>query len=262
MKQIMLVLLAMVVLSGCASVPSNFKQRAVSEFSIEVKLHSTASRYYPGVYGFSDLKSNILHYKPQLIYGILVCTESNVLFVIPGREKYDIVLEIPFTDVSDVLTPAWGLNRRLVIKCKNQFYTFDFTKGGTVSKEETYFFYKVISQVSKGVPIDVFVKERQGQRELELKGEREKQEELGKPERGTSTDSSTGWGDPTTFSSGTTKILTWNFSVVKSGPGDNYPVITTVRKGDKLTIVEQSGKWVKVQLENGQEGWIRSEVLE
>jgi uncharacterized protein YraI len=67
---------------------------------------------------------------------------------------------------------------------------------------------------------------------------------------------------PTTFSSGTTKILTWDFSVVKSGPGNDYPVITTVQKGDKLTIVEQSGEWVKVRLENGQEGWIRSEVFE
>jgi uncharacterized protein YgiM (DUF1202 family) len=67
---------------------------------------------------------------------------------------------------------------------------------------------------------------------------------------------------PTTFSSGATKILTWDFSVAKSGPGDNYPEITAVRKGDKLTIVEQSGKWVKVRLENGREGWIRSEVLE
>jgi hypothetical protein len=256
-------------LSGCASVPSNFKQRAVSEFSIDVKLHSTASHYYPGVYGFSDLKSNILFYSPQLINGILVCTESNILFVIPGREKYDIVLEIPFTDVSDVLTPAWGLNRRLLIKCKNQFYTFDFTKGGTVSKEETYFFYKVISQVSKGVSIDVFVREREEQRELELKKEREEKEKVLR--QGTST----GWGGnqeyapekpntsaPTTFSSGTTRIVTWDFSVVKSAPGSNYSSIATVRKGDKLTIMEQSGEWVKVRLENGQEGWVRSEVFE
>ena len=140
MKKIVLVLLAMVMLSGCATVPSNFKQRAVSEFSIDVKLHSSVSHYYPGVYGFSDLKSNILNYKPQLIYGILVCTESNILFVIPGREKYDVVLEIPFTDITDVLTPAWGLNRRLVIKCKNQFYTFDFTKGERLAKRKHTFF--------------------------------------------------------------------------------------------------------------------------
>jgi len=65
-----------------------------------------------------------------------------------------------------------------------------------------------------------------------------------------------------TPSLGTTKILTWDFSVVKSGPGNDYPVIATVRKGDKLTIMEQSGEWVRVRLENGQEGWVRSEVFE
>lgn len=67
---------------------------------------------------------------------------------------------------------------------------------------------------------------------------------------------------PTTFSLGTTKILTWDFSVVKSAPGSNYSSIATVRKGDKLTIMEQSGEWVRVRLENGQEGWIRGEVFE
>jgi hypothetical protein len=67
---------------------------------------------------------------------------------------------------------------------------------------------------------------------------------------------------PITPSSGTTKILTWDFSVVKSAPGSNYSSIATVRKGDKLTIMEQSGEWVRVRLENGQEGWVRSEVFE
>ena len=67
---------------------------------------------------------------------------------------------------------------------------------------------------------------------------------------------------PITPSLGATRILTWDFSVVKSGPGNDYPVITTVRKGDKLTIMEQSAEWVKVRLENGQEGWIRGEVFE
>ncbi len=60
MKKMSLILLPVVMLIGCASVPSNFKQRAISEFSIDVKIHSMASNYYPGVYGFSDLKSNIL----------------------------------------------------------------------------------------------------------------------------------------------------------------------------------------------------------
>jgi hypothetical protein len=67
---------------------------------------------------------------------------------------------------------------------------------------------------------------------------------------------------PVIPSPGTTKIFTWDFSVAKAGPGDNYPVIATFRKGDRLTIMEQTGKWVKVRSENNQVGWIRSEVLE
>ena len=66
---------------------------------------------------------------------------------------------------------------------------------------------------------------------------------------------------PITPSPGTTKILRWDFSDVKSAPGSNYSSIATVRKGDKLTIMEQSGEWVRVRLGNGQEGWIRSEVF-
>jgi hypothetical protein len=185
-EKLLMVMLAMVMLSGCASVPSNFKQRAISEFSIEVKIHSITSNYYPGVYGFSDVKSNILRYTPQLINGVLVCTESSVLFVIPGREKYDIVLEISYTDITDVLTPAWGLNRRLVIKCKNNFYTFDFLKGGVVNKDETYFFHRVISGVSKGISISTYVPDRENM-EMKQKQEEERQEE---PDR----QGDTGWG--------------------------------------------------------------------
>ena len=37
---------------------------------------------------------------------------------------------------------------------------------------------------------------------------------------------------PITPSSGRTKIFTWTFGNIRSGPGHNYPVITTVRKGD------------------------------
>jgi hypothetical protein len=60
---------------------------------------------------------------------------------------------------------------------------------------------------------------------------------------------------------GSKRLFNWDFAVAYSGPGDNYPVIATFRKGDKLTILEQSGKWVKVRSENNQVGWIRSEVL-
>jgi hypothetical protein len=113
MKKIMLALLAMVLLSGCASIPANFKERATSELNIDIKLYCK-SAYLPAEYGFSGLKSNILNYHPQVINGVLVCTDDRVLFIIAGREKYDVVVEINYSDVVDVLVPAWGANRRLV----------------------------------------------------------------------------------------------------------------------------------------------------
>jgi hypothetical protein len=67
---------------------------------------------------------------------------------------------------------------------------------------------------------------------------------------------------PIDLSPGTRIIFPWDLSVAKACPGDNCPEIATFRKGDKLTILEQSGKWVKVRSENNQVGWIRSEVLE
>ncbi len=67
---------------------------------------------------------------------------------------------------------------------------------------------------------------------------------------------------PIAPSSSTTKIFIWTFANIRSGPGYDYSVITTVQKGDKLIIMEQSGEWVKVRLGNGQEGWISSKVLE
>lgn len=67
---------------------------------------------------------------------------------------------------------------------------------------------------------------------------------------------------PIAPSSGTTKTFTWTFANIRSGPGYDYPIITTVRKGDKLIIMGQSGEWINVRLENGQQGWISSKVLE
>ncbi len=67
---------------------------------------------------------------------------------------------------------------------------------------------------------------------------------------------------PFSFFPGSTTFLAFDFSVAESGPGDDYPEIVTFRKGDKLTILEESGKWVKVRSNNNQVGRIRSEVLE
>jgi len=61
-------------------------------------------------------------------------------------------LEIQYSDVVDVLVPAWGAGRRLVVKCKNVFYTFEILNGVAINREKTYDFYRLIAQKS-GVPI-------------------------------------------------------------------------------------------------------------
>ena len=43
---------------------------------------------------------------------------------------------------------------------------------------------------------------------------------------------------------------------LRDGAGVEHPVIAKVSKGDAITLVELSGKWYKVKIENGVEGWI------
>jgi hypothetical protein len=59
------------------------------------------------------------------------------------------------------------------------------------------------------------------------------------------------------------KIVTviWTFANIRSGAGDNHPVVITVKQGDKLVVIGESGEWFNVRLENGQEGWISNGVV-
>ena len=66
---------------------------------------------------------------------------------------------------------------------------------------------------------------------------------------------------PITPSLRPTKIVTWTFANIRSGAGDNYPVVTTVKQGDKLTVIGESGEWFNVRLEGGQQGWISNRVI-
>ena len=66
---------------------------------------------------------------------------------------------------------------------------------------------------------------------------------------------------PLTPSMSTEKTVTWTFANIRSGAGDNYPVVTTVKQGDKLTVIGESGEWFNVRLENGQQGWISNRVV-
>lgn len=47
---------------------------------------------------------------------------------------------------------------------------------------------------------------------------------------------------------------------LRSGPGTNYPVVKGLRKGDRVTVIREQGKWAQVQVGNAI-FWIASSLL-
>lgn len=43
---------------------------------------------------------------------------------------------------------------------------------------------------------------------------------------------------------------------LRKGPGMNFKIIRLLKKGTKLTILEEKEGWLRVQLEDGIEGWV------
>jgi hypothetical protein len=56
-------------------------------------------------------------------------------------------------------------------------------------------------------------------------------------------------------------MVTWMFASVRSGGGDNFSLVATVKQGDRLTVIGEDGDWLNVRLENGQKGWIDSKKV-
>lgn len=61
----------------------------------------------------------------------------------------------------------------------------------------------------------------------------------------------------------TEKTATVNASSlnIRSGPGTTYSVAGSAVKGDKVTVLEQSGDWSKIKNANGVEGWVMRKYL-
>jgi hypothetical protein len=55
--------------------------------------------------------------------------------------------------------------------------------------------------------------------------------------------------------------VTWTFANIRSGAGNDFSFVTTVKQGDRLTVIGEDGDWFNVRLENGQEGWINSKTV-
>ncbi len=53
-------------------------------------------------------------------------------------------------------------------------------------------------------------------------------------------------------------VVTRMYANIRSGGGNEFPIVTTVKQGDKLILLGEYGDWYAVRLENGQEGWINN----
>jgi hypothetical protein len=60
---------------------------------------------------------------------------------------------------------------------------------------------------------------------------------------------------PVTQPSGPNLVtVTGTFANIRSGAGNEFPIIATVKQGNKLIVIGESGEWFNVRLENSQEG--------
>jgi len=56
-------------------------------------------------------------------------------------------------------------------------------------------------------------------------------------------------------------VVTGTSANIRSGAGNEFPITTTVKQGDKLILLGEYGGWFNVRLENDQEGWINSRFV-
>ena len=68
---------------------------------------------------------------------------------------------------------------------------------------------------------------------------------------------------PSVTSSSAKSIVTVNATStnIRSGAGNEFPPVCTVKQEDKLVLLGEHGEWFNVRLENGQEGWISNRFV-
>lgn len=56
-------------------------------------------------------------------------------------------------------------------------------------------------------------------------------------------------------------IVTGTYANIRAGAGEEYALITIVKKGDKSMLLGEIGEWYNIRLDNGQEGWINKKFV-
>lgn len=56
-------------------------------------------------------------------------------------------------------------------------------------------------------------------------------------------------------------VVTGSIVNIRKEPGTSNPILAKVKKGESFLVLAKSGDWVKIRLNNGQEGWISGSYL-
>ncbi len=178
MKKIVSVLLAMVMLSGCAiSLGPEFSTKAKEDLGMSPIIYYRAD-WIVGVYGYPSF-AEAMASKIQITRGALVVDDEKVAFVRYDKQiqKYDYILELKYSALTDVRVFRKGLSRRLALKTGNSIYTFEIVKGGEIDRAQTYKFAVFIAD-KLGKDSSEFSKElakAKGKEEAEAKASMPKQ---------------------------------------------------------------------------------------
>jgi hypothetical protein len=138
MLRALLILLCASAITACSAIgPTSSPEfpglvaKAVPKEDGEVRFYG-AGQYFPGLRGFTDVRSSLLGGQYQGIPGVVVITDTAILFEQwdSNTEKFDVVKRLSFSEVTAVTLDSYGLNRRLVLRKKDlSFDTFNFTRG-------------------------------------------------------------------------------------------------------------------------------------
>jgi len=64
-----------------------------------------------------------------------------------------------------------------------------------------------------------------------------------------------------TEAAGTTITISTDDLNVRSGPGRDYEVMTTLNKGEVYSVLQEDGEWTQIQLKNDKKGWVANYLV-
>lgn len=146
MKKVIVLVLALVVLGGCAiALRPDFVEKANNDLGINPIVYQRAD-WIQGVYGYPSF-SEALTSKMSIIRGALVCSDNKVVFLRFNNQlgKYVPIFELSYDEITNLAIAKHGAGRRLILHEKRNVYTIEIVKGGMIDREKTVMFHNFIA---------------------------------------------------------------------------------------------------------------------